>query len=668
MLGAVRRVQQGASPKFGRPMVRASVVAGLLVAALTQVVKSEGCEDEEPEADSPVLLQHTRIPCNPLNHLECRTPLQNLSAKQKFELHLMQPRIAAYLKSQLADSLIYDYPTSNTQTLPLEMVEHIDFAIITPMFGNTSYPGILLPDAFSKMSFIPYSMTEYSFFINWQTNHDARQVSFMHMQIAASTADALEPVPLLNGATYHDTMLKIADNVNTMNTGVEDSLSFVQGNEGRWKGDEFAGQYIGHSFLACILEATASGELVLDLSDSGTSTQLMQVLKRKAVALVPSVLLKTRGYIRDGASGLTLVRVEVLEPSTGTWMSFESSSSDTHWSLAKMALFAEALFVMECFHGGFHLFVGTVTSALKMSVPPATALGSMMGPNTIQTTFTLFEQAAIAQSDHNSGFDGLVWPTENISAVQAVATDMARAFLSSSPLDYLGMDPSGNFTSPTWWAGMSSAFIGPISNFVASVANEVFEQSQQSLAELQAQLQSVGIMESTASLDVSTIDGLITLFTNLLFVEGILHTHMYAAREVFTPLVGWVSTEEFMPYLTGKGEGDVSLNEVLIELYPNITIDSRFAISFNINYRVTSGFTWDVPQLGDGPYNVKGDSATQAALQSAVFEFQASLNQTRAMVYEAFGDRRSSGWVPEYFYPVNVPKAFGCAITQTTYI
>eukprot|EP00959_Pyramimonas_sp_CCMP1952_P041996 878286-Pyramimonas_sp.AAC.1 len=67
---------------------------------------------------------------------------------------------------------------------------------------------------------------------------------------------------------------------------------------------------------------------------------------------------------------------------------------------------------------------------------------------------------------------------------------MARAFLSGSPLDYLGMDPLGNFTSPIWWAGMSSAFIGPISNFVASVASEVFEQSQQSLAELQAQLQS----------------------------------------------------------------------------------------------------------------------------------------------------------------------------------
>eukprot|EP00928_Gymnodinium_smaydae_P047075 TRINITY_DN31408_c0_g1_i1.p1 TRINITY_DN31408_c0_g1~~TRINITY_DN31408_c0_g1_i1.p1 ORF type:complete len:672 (+),score=70.62 TRINITY_DN31408_c0_g1_i1:79-2016(+) len=641
------------------PMLVALLVLSFLVAYQAQV-------HEEEQAEEHVLLQRTSSAINPLQGLMKAERLlkHNLTRKEKFKLYVARHAIVAYMKRMYADSQMHQYETSSNETLPLEMVEQVDFSKIVPEIGSTSYLGILLPDFFKKVTYIPYTKAEYSFLMSWQAELDVRVGEFVTMQVSTHYLNSLEPVTFLNGATYHDIMLKIADEVNNLGKLGEPSLSFVQGNDGKWKADEFAGQYIGHSFMACLLERTSSGDFVLDLSGNGTSTKPMQLLKRKAVALVPHVLLKTRGFLRQTASGLSLVKVEVLDPETGVWMSFDPTASETQWTLAKMALFAEALYVVECYHTGFHLFAGTVTSAIKMSVPPATALGSMVAPNMLQTIFALLEQAALLHSDHNSAFDGVTWPTDNITAIWAVTMDMARFYLDSSPADILSV----NASSPAWWAGMSAAFIEPISKFAASVAGQVANQSKQRLEQLQAQLQSVGILTSAMSLDVTTVTGLTVLLRNLLFVAGICHTHMYALRENFTPLVGWVSTQEFLPYMKSKVKGNLPLKAVLIEAFPDITIDSRMATAFPINYGTTSGFGLGVPQLGDGPYVVIGDSATEVSLNESISDFRASLEVTRDLIYKAFGNRSSIGWVPEYFYPVDVPKAFGNAITQTTYI
>jgi len=205
--------------------------------------------------------------------------------------------------------------------------------------------------------------------------------------------------------------------INIPTPSLADGMVFVHGNDcggfpttrgsgDNWKSDTFAAQLIGHTFIAGMLEPTYGNHLILDLSGEGFSTGRMQVLKRAALAIAPKSLLRARGFLETGVNGPKLTGVEVqVEPQK--WLKFEPKDG-TRWIMAKVTLFALANFLLQCFHTGIHLYTGAVTSAIKRSIPVGTNFGKAIQPNTLQTIFALFEQAAALHASHGAAFSGSV--------------------------------------------------------------------------------------------------------------------------------------------------------------------------------------------------------------------------------------------------------------------
>lgn len=242
--------------------------------------------------------------------------------------------------------------------------------------------------------------------------------------------------------------------------------------------------------------------------------------------------------------------------------------------------------------------------------------------------------------------------------------DIAQFYFSSPdpPKDILGITDS----SPDWWAGSSQSFYAPISDFADVVAAESTSDpiNALALANLQTELQHVGIATGQSSVDVTTSEGLAKLTKNLLFVAGICHSHMYLGREFFTPLMGFVETAPFGHYLQpGWSIWDsLGFEAVVTKIW--FTVPSTISQQMILAYGTTSGFSSGVPELGDGPYMV----ASNSNLNSAVTTFRASLDASRQQVYGIFGDFKNGTFVPGYLYPRQVKKPFGYAITQTSYI
>ena len=153
-----------------------------------------------------------------------------------------------------------------------------------------------------------------------------------------------------------------------------------------------------------MLEPTYSNKMILDLSGEGHSKAQMQELKRSALSIAPKSLLRARGFLDVEESGPTLTSVEVQDDS-GKWLKFEPKDG-TKWIMAKVALFAMTNFVLQCFHTGMHLFAGVVVSAIKRAIPIGTSYGRSIQPNTLQTIFALFEQAAALHASHGAAFSG----------------------------------------------------------------------------------------------------------------------------------------------------------------------------------------------------------------------------------------------------------------------
>jgi len=536
--------------------------------------------------------------------------------------------------------------TSTVETFPLIVVKMNNFSSLG--LGVTSYWPILSPDFFEADTYLPYTSDEYTFLIRWQADLDLRIGLF-----AASTILYKITPMAIAYHTYTASAARIS-----IQQGPQ--MPFVQGYGDNWQDDGFAGQLVGNTFLACMLEKSGDG-WALDLSGAGTSAAPVQVVKRKAVSVAPSSLLKAIGHFKcadmkcANARSLQVVAIEVQDPSSSRMMRF-SPEDGAQWSLAKTCLYALAIFVIECYHTGIHLFAGAVTSAIRKAVPAGTSLGQAVSPNTLQTIFALFEQAAILHSTHGSVFSGRVWSC-NITAVWAVTREMSQYYLNTAPQDILGMSDD----SPDWWAGRSFAFIEPISTFASFAAEQAVNQaSEQSvLQNLQEELASIGIWTSQSSLDVTSAEGLAALVRNFLFVAGICHSHMYLTREVFTPLAGFTDTEPFLPYLRRKHAllGFWAIVELCFPTVP-ATVNSMMIVA----YATASGFTKGVPELGDGKY------PNSTELNGAVASFQQGLKRCRQEVYEMFGGFHNKTFVPGYLYPVDVPKPFGYAITQTAYV
>lgn len=556
--------------------------------------------------------------------------------------------------------IVCDY-SSQTQTLPLHLVTLNNFTntliqqalVLGGAIGSgdvyTSYMPILSPDFFNATTFIPYAVQEYSFLIDFQADLDLRLGLFA---FAVHVGGYVVPT-----GVAHRAYTAVAELINDDHDGME----FTQGSGDNWKSDTFAAQLIGHTFIAGMLEPTYGNHLILDLSGEGFSTDRMQVLKRTALAIAPQSLLRARGFLETGTDGPTLTGVEVqVEP--GKWLKFEPKDG-TRWIMAKVTLFALANFLLQCFHTGIHLYTGAVTSAIKRSIPVGTNFGKAIQPNSLQTIFALFEQAAALHASHGAAFSGSVWNC-NITEIWTLTVDIARFYFSTPdpPKDILGITDS----SPDWWAGSSQSFYAPISNFADVVAAESTSDpiNALALANLQTELQHVGIATNQSSVDVTTSEGLAKLTKNLLFVAGICHSHMYLGREFFTPLMGFVETAPFGHYLQpGWSIWDsLGFEAVVTKIW--FTVPSTISQQMILAYGTTSGFSRGVPELGDGPYLV----ASNSNLNAAVTTFRASLDASRQQVYGIFGDFKNGTFVPGYLYPRQVKKPFGCAITQTSYI
>ncbi|CAE8616540.1 unnamed protein product [Polarella glacialis] len=228
-----------------------------------------------------------------------------------------------------------------------------------------------------------------------------------------------------------------------------------------------------------------------------------------------------------------------------------------------------------------------------------------------------------------------------------------------TPTEILGM--GGNSSAlPAWWVGKAHAFIAPIEAFAASMSAAVISDSAESLEALQTYIYTMGLLPADSTFNVITAPGRAKFYTNMLFVQGICHTSMFAMREILQPFT-FPTTADMLPLLTQKLPPSIVTYEMAIAAaYPKFS--SQMVNQASLTFGTSGGLGSDAPQLGDGPCT-QGDSS--AAMQEAIATFQTGLNASRKNVYAMF-QKSSSSFQPSFYYPKSVPKPYGFGITETT--
>lgn len=524
-------------------------------------------------------------------------------------------------------------------------------------FGNISYtqqsPEMLLPDvdAVTKTPPRPLKPWNGTEFVVWVKDYQIGLINRIVLFDATlhQLPDNTSAYAFLKASQDAAEAAIIANS-----TGADPlkGLHFVQGSGDIWDTDKFAAEFIGRTYMAALLDsahgedAATGAQLVLDLSgDAVPGSSRLQILKQRAARLAPEGLLRTRGFFMSAAKAPTLTQVDVFDPEAQQWLSFTPcTSSKEEWSLAKSALVSLALFVEECFHTGMHLYSGNVMAAVQNSVLATSQLYGMMTPRALMVGFALLEQASILHTNHGSSFSGEIWDC-NITAVWHLTVDIAHFLFDVDPLQIVGADAA----TPAWWAGMSAAFLPAIEEFSAEVADALVLEAGE-LRGLASELERVGSYKLPP---VTNRKVLGKLFRNLLFVQGVCHTHMYSTREAMTALAGWPTTIGMLPYLKGQS----------VDFDTETTSELRGMTS--LAFGTASGFEDTVPQLEDGPW--PGADAN-SGLSDAIGSFKESIEKARVQVWEFFGEEQNGGYLPSYFYPKNVTKPFGFSITQTTYV
>mmetsp|Transcript_59930 Transcript_59930/g.107683 ORF Transcript_59930/g.107683 Transcript_59930/m.107683 type:complete len:652 (+) Transcript_59930:3-1958(+) len=651
-------------------MSLSSVVAVLLSGWLPCTIQSaEHCNHRYTEDSVVSLLQSGGVPPrNEVTALQTRsrgaaapsTPYDLLAfPDEKDGGKCLYFVVSDFLKSLLQGISTVCLYTSGVKTFPLQMVPVLDFSILG--LGNTTYLGIPLP-SLNASNLLPYTVDEYPFLLKWQAELDARILAFAARakiiqkltQIGGWVGDVIDYLAGLQMSDVHAKLTSAAEAVNSFSHGRQ-ALPFIQGYGDSWEDNFFAGQLVGNSFIACMLEAVHGG-YILDLTESGGGSTALQKLKRRAVSTAPSNLLRAQAIFTESGISLKLTRIHVEGPD-GDWKNFSATSAPSQWTLAKMTLFPLVWYVVECFHTGFHLFQATAVAAIRETIPAGTPFGEMIGPFTLQTTFALFEQASLLHSDHDSAFSGSIWGPTNITAIWEMTRDFAHYYFDASMEEILGQRRD----SPKWWTGKTDEFIQPIRKFVTATAQQVVHESAGNLPQLQDALLRLGLQTNKSTLDVTTSDGLADFLGKMLFI-AVCHSHMYMTREIFSPLMGWTTTDQFWGYL--KGTAPWSWQDAVNAEFSSLP--ETMVQGFVIGYGTSSGFGskyGGVPELGDGPFPNADDD-----LQQNVARFQAELRDTREVIFHTFGNFTSGRFVPGYFYPTAMPKPFGFGITQTTYI
>ncbi|CAE8640866.1 unnamed protein product [Polarella glacialis] len=238
--------------------------------------------------------------------------------------------------------------------------------------------------------------------------------------------------------------------------------------------------------------------------------------------MAPETLLRTKGYLRDDNGKPVLVKIEVIEPSSGRRLAFSPEDGSVKWGLAKAALFSIAFYTIECFHTGTYRYSASVIMAVLKSVPVLSQLGSTMAPQSIQVIFAMFEMAAELHSNHGSVWSCSIWDA-NITGIWSNCVDIQQFLLNATPTEILGM--GGNSSAlPAWWVGKAHAFIAPIEAFATSMSAAVVSDSAESLEVLPTYIYTMSLVPAESTFNVTTASGLAKFYTNMLFVQGICHT------------------------------------------------------------------------------------------------------------------------------------------------
>ncbi|CAE8613908.1 unnamed protein product [Polarella glacialis] len=246
--------------------------------------------------------------------------------------------------------------------------------------------------------------------------------------------------------------------------------------------------------------------------------------------------------------------------------------------------------------------------AVQKSVPVLSQLGSMMAPQSTQVIFAMLEMAAELHSNHGSAWSGSIWDA-NITGIWSNSVDIQQFLFNATPTEILGM--GGNSSAlPAWWAGKAHAFIAPIEAFATSMSAAVVNDSAESLEALQTYIYIMGLLPADSTFNVTAASGLAKFYTNMLFVQGICHTSMFAIREVLHPFA-FPTTADMLPLLAQKLPPSLVTYEMAIAAaYPKFT--SQMATKAILSFATAGGLESDAPQLGDGPWS-QGDST--AAMQ-----------------------------------------------------
>jgi hypothetical protein len=275
----------------------------------------------------------------------------------------------------------------------------------------------------------------------------------------------------------------------------------------------------------------------------------------------------------------------------------------------------------------------------------------------------------------------------NITAIRLQTVKIARYLLQSNPREFLSMQDGDK---PEWWAGGAANFIAPIEKFARNVAQgsiinarqygQITDSAATYLQVLQQQLLHVGALgestTTTPSLDVTTEQGLTTLYANMKFFESVFHGAIFATREYFLP-IAMPMTSQFRDYLAGAPEtatGVASVEEAInkFSTTDNLLRNSSRPIMTmaGIMYGTGSGYNGAVEFSGGPFYNTKEWSRGESHIKT----YQAEVALARAKVMDIFGTRfaktnmTGSGFLPGYYYPVDAPKPSGYLMTETVYI
>lgn len=315
------------------------------------------------------------------------------------------------------------------------------------------------------------------------------------------------------------------------------------------------------------------------------------------------------------------------------------------------------MYMINFFHFGIHVYSGLVAAAVTRAVPHSTKLGSMLEPGTLLNVHGLLLGLAGIHSDHGSIFsDGFY--ASNISLVREVTAELALLFYSSELSTSIGCPPedAGALCRHAWWAGGLTRFAKPIEAFGGEIAAVVHTREKQYAKILDSELGLVGFRGPALTCKT----GLATFFTNLIFIQSVMHSSSVATREAISPFGLFPSTVPFWPMLLDSATEQMNLAQVVETVYAYPT--PGMIRSIGLAFAVAQG---SGPQLGDGPYNnIENDEALTAAVSHLREDLATVLQQC-----EAFSGPLQYGRLkPAWYWKRSTPKPYGYSLMATAYV